>query len=87
MFAPQGALSVSNTLSMFKNLRSVHPPSHNCKCCKNLCLHMFTLVSVTVLDGHTKKFNLEEDLARLDQVLPLFCNEMPVGSFAWVGIW
>ncbi|KIM73463.1 hypothetical protein PILCRDRAFT_15204 [Piloderma croceum F 1598] len=69
MFAPQGVSSVSNTLSMFKNLRAVHPPSHN----------------FTVLDGCTKKFNLEEDLTRLDQVLPPFRNEVPVGSFAWVG--
>ncbi|KAF7967770.1 hypothetical protein HWV62_33179 [Athelia sp. TMB] len=40
---------------------------------------------VIVLDGRRRKFNLTDDLLRLDQLLPTYDDEVPVGSCVWVG--
>jgi hypothetical protein len=46
---------------------------------------MLIKIIVPVLDGRTHKFNLEGDLFILDKILPPFHQEVPEGSFAWVG--
>ncbi|KAF7974568.1 hypothetical protein HWV62_11936 [Athelia sp. TMB] len=40
---------------------------------------------VPILDARLKKFNLEDDLLRLDQILEEFEGEVPAGSCVWVG--
>ncbi|KAF7981387.1 hypothetical protein HWV62_33877 [Athelia sp. TMB] len=40
---------------------------------------------VIVLDGRRRKFNLTDDLLKLDHLLPAFEEEVPIGSCVWVG--
>lgn len=38
-----------------------------------------------ILDARLKKFNLEDDLLKLDEILEEFDGEVPAGSCVWVG--
>lgn len=45
----------------------------------------FTRFTVPILDARGRKFNLQDDLLKLDSVLPEYEGEIPQGSCVWVG--